>query len=193
MRYSDRPRQTLSVAELVAHIAKTATGGDVEAALADFLYAARDGAIEVFDDTGKIAPRDLWGTEINFTPFGRLIFGPFFPTWRFFGRVRWADAERLWPPAGEPAAQAAQVDGPSMPTGAPGRPTKGMHLIRGEFQRRLRENGCRPSVHQEAMELREWFCRFHPTAPPPTIGTIENNIRADYREGMAGAERCRPK
>jgi hypothetical protein len=187
MRYSDRPRPTLSIPELVGHIAETATGGDSKAALADFLHAARDGAIEVFDDTGKIAPRELWGWEINVMLLGRLNFGPAFPIWRFFGRVRWADVERLWPRACEQAAQAAQVDNPYMPTGAPRRPTTGTHLVRGEFQRRFRENLCRPSLQQEAMELREWFCRFHPTAQPPTIRTIENNIRADYRAGVAGA------
>jgi hypothetical protein len=192
MRYSDRPRPTLSITELVAHIAETTTDGDIEAALADFLHAARDGAIEVFDDTGKIVPRDLWGTEINAAPFGRLIFGPVLPIWRIFGRVRRSDAERLWSREGEPAGQAAQVDNPSMPTGAPGRPTKGMHLVRGEFQRRLRENLCRPSLREEATELQKRFRSRYPNASPPTIKTIENNIRTDLRHWVASQRQTEP-
>jgi hypothetical protein len=149
MRYSDRPRPTLSITELVAQIAETTTGGDIEAALADFLHAARDGAIDVFDDTGNSLPQDFWGKEINGGISGRVIIGPIFPIWRIFGRVRRVDAERLWSGLGEPAAH---VHNASMPTGAPGRPTKGMHLIRDEFQRRLRENACRSSVREEARE-----------------------------------------
>jgi hypothetical protein len=185
MRYSDRPRPTLSITELVAHIAKTATDGDVEAALADFLHAARDGAIEVFDDTGKIVPRDRWGTEINAWPVGRLILGPVLPIWRLFGTVRRPDAERLWSREGELAGQAAQVDNPSMPTGAPGRPTKGMHLVRGEFQRRLGLKAWKLTLREEAAELQKWFKSQYPNASPPTIKTIENNIRTDFRQSVA--------
>jgi hypothetical protein len=190
MRYSDRPRPTLSITELVTHIAETATGGDVEAALADFLHAARDGAIEVFDDTGQIVPRDRWGTEINAWPLGRFIFGPFCPIWQFFGTVRRPDAERLWSGEGGLAGQAAQVDNPNMPTGAPGRPTKGMHLVRGEFQRRLGLNACKLRLCEEATELQKWFKSQYPNASPPTIKTIENNIRTDFRHWVASQHKA---
>jgi hypothetical protein len=73
-----------------------------------------------------------------------------------------------------------------MPTGAPGRPTTGMYLIRVEFERRLGGNACKPTLREEATELRQWFCSNYPTAPPPTIKTIENKLRSDYRQHVAG-------
>jgi hypothetical protein len=70
---------------------------------------------------------------------------------------------------------------PFMPTGAPGRPSKGMHVIRIEFDRRRIANECKLSLRQEAAELECWFRHHYPTAQPVKRKTIENNIRADYR------------
>jgi hypothetical protein len=74
---------------------------------------------------------------------------------------------------------------PFMPTGAPGRPSKGMHLIRIEFDRRRIANECKPSLREEAAELEVWFRNRYPTAQPVKHNTIENNIRSDYRDRVA--------
>jgi hypothetical protein len=68
-----------------------------------------------------------------------------------------------------------------MPTGGPGRPSKGMHMIRIEFYRRRQANECKPTLREEASDLEEWFRRSYPTAQPVKRKTIENNIRSDYR------------
>jgi hypothetical protein len=78
--------------------------------------------------------------------------------------------------------RADQTSGAFMPTGAPGRPTKGMHLIRAEFEQRLGENACKSTLREEATELQLWYCRNYPKANPPTIKTIENNLRSGYRQ-----------
>jgi hypothetical protein len=70
----------------------------------------------------------------------------------------------------------------TMPTGAPGRPSKGMHLIRAEFDRRITENSCKLLLREEATDLKQWFFRENPNAQSPTVKTIENNIRADHRQ-----------
>lgn len=72
-----------------------------------------------------------------------------------------------------------------MPTGAPGRPSKGTHLIRAEFDKRRDANTCKPSLREEAAELQQWFCRQNPNRQPPTVKTIENNIRSDHRQWAA--------
>jgi hypothetical protein len=74
---------------------------------------------------------------------------------------------------------------PFMPTGAPGRPSKGMHVIRIEFDRRRIANECKPSLREEAAELEDWFRDCYATAQPVKRKTIENNIRSDYRDWAA--------
>jgi hypothetical protein len=86
-------------------------------------------------------------------------------------------AMQLWPPVGETF----------MPTAAPGRPSKGMHVIRGEFDRRRAGDECRPSLREEAGELGARFRNRHPSAQRVTRKTIENNIRADYRTWKASS------
>jgi hypothetical protein len=73
------------------------------------------------------------------------------------------------------------ADSVTLATGAPGRPAKGMHLISAEFKRRIAKNTCKPSLREEAAELEQWYRRQHPRAPSPSVKTIENNIRSDYR------------
>lgn len=80
---------------------------------------------------------------------------------------------------------ASKVGSGVMPTGAPGAPSKGMHLIVGELKRRVRENACKASLREEATELLQWFRLQHPNAQSPTIKTIENNIRDHHRQWRA--------
>jgi hypothetical protein len=65
-------------------------------------------------------------------------------------------------------------------TGAPGRPSS-MHLVVAEFARRCREFEILPSLRAEAERLEAWFKGNHPNAPRPTVRTIENRIRHEYR------------
>jgi hypothetical protein len=67
-------------------------------------------------------------------------------------------------------------------TGAPGRPSKGMHLIRAEFDRRRGANECKPSLREEATELEEWFRNNYPKAQSVKRKTIENSIRTAYKQ-----------
>jgi hypothetical protein len=84
------------------------------------------------------------------------------------------------------------TDSATLATGAPGRPTKGMHLIRAEFERRIETNTCKPSLREEATELEQWYRRQHPRAPFPKRKTIENNIRSDYRTWQAEKQPTEP-
>jgi hypothetical protein len=93
-----------------------------------------------------------------------------------------------WPPHFEPT----MTDSATPATGAPGRPSKGMHLIRAEFERRIDKNTCKPSLREEATELEQWFRRRHPRAPFPTVKTIENSIRSDYGTWKAGKHPTEP-
>jgi hypothetical protein len=102
---------------------------------------------------------------------------------------RWIETHGYhWPPHFEPA----MTDSATTATGAPGRPSKSMHLIRGEFERRIDANTCMPSLRKEATELGQWCRRQHPLAPFPTRKTIENNIRTDYRTWQAGKHSTEP-
>ena len=92
--------------------------------------------------------------------------------------IRWSrlmvtrgDVRRLWPfSAGEPAK-----------SGAPGRPTS-MHLIFDELDRRAVEGRIVIGIKEEAHALLEWIAVAHPANRRPTAKTIENQIRARYRE-----------
>ena len=80
------------------------------------------------------------------------------------------------------ALEGAPTPKPSIiPTGMPGRPSKGKDLILAELERRIAEKTCERTVRAEAAELKVWFARTYPNAQQPTIKTIENNIRAEYR------------
>jgi len=153
---------------------------------------------------GEIAPESWYQATVY--PDGKVEFGN--EPGRAFGlrrlrheiEVSNEDLLRVWPhpkPAdkaqpgsiGEPpTARADEADIAAMRTGAPGRPSKGMHLIRMEFERRLGETACKRMLREEATELRQWFYSTYPNAQPPTIKTIENNLRSDYRKHVAASD-----
>lgn len=67
-----------------------------------------------------------------------------------------------------------------MPTGTPGRPKKGIHLIMAEFERRRDTGSTEPSRKREADWLLRWFRAHHPGKEPPTVKTIYNNLPAGF-------------
>ena len=66
-------------------------------------------------------------------------------------------------------------------SGLPGRPAKSKHLIEDEFRRRALSHELADTLAMEAKALLDWLKSDHPQYPRPTIRTIENFIRADYR------------
>lgn len=103
------------------------------------------------------------------------------------------DLLSLWPLTGAEQADAADPSAASSAgsrqsatmanpyrTGAPGKPTI-RHLILAEFRRRARAGEVFPSLSAEAKALADWAARAHPLAPTPTVRTIENQIRDEYR------------
>ena len=67
-------------------------------------------------------------------------------------------------------------------SGFPGRPSKSKQLIEQEFQRRMDAGEVCSTLSDEASALLEWLQGKHPSAPPPTIKTIKNNLRGQHRE-----------
>ena len=65
-------------------------------------------------------------------------------------------------------------------TGAPGRPTKSMHLILDEARRRLADGKLEDSQQEAAKSLLAWLHSKYPDAPPPGIKSIINKL-ADLR------------
>lgn len=65
-------------------------------------------------------------------------------------------------------------------TGLPGRPTLAKHLIDDELQRRAEAGQLADTLAEEAKALLAWLRNRHPMHAPPTIGTIQNNIRIHY-------------
>lgn len=70
-------------------------------------------------------------------------------------------------------------------TGAPGRPSLSMHLIRDELLRRAKAGTCKERVGQESVALVDWLAETHPLNPRPTPKAVENNIRDKFRELQA--------
>ena len=66
-------------------------------------------------------------------------------------------------------------------SGFPGRPSKAKHLIEQEFRRRADAGEVCSTLPEEAGALLKWLKDEHPSASPPTIKTIRNNIRNRYR------------
>jgi len=95
-------------------------------------------------------------------------------------------ARKLWPPHDVGGAAENLLPTPCavpfMRTGAPGRPSMGMHIILAEFGRRRQAGLCEPLLRREAAILEKWFVASYPTAQPVTLKTIENKIRAGYRQ-----------
>jgi hypothetical protein len=73
------------------------------------------------------------------------------------------------------------TDSESLPTGDPGRPSKGWPLYSAEFERRCIAGSVAPKIAEEARLLRTWFTLNHPDAQLPTVGNIENRIRPFYQ------------
>jgi len=76
-------------------------------------------------------------------------------------------------------------------TGAPGRPTKSMHLVLNEARRRLAEGRLEESQEAAATSLRAWLRDEHPEAPPPGIKSITNQL-AKLRPRRAPVPAKRP-
>ena len=68
-----------------------------------------------------------------------------------------------------------------MPTGTPGRPKKGIDIIRAEFQRRVDAGELADSLAAESRALADWYRQTWPRRDCPTPKTIENNLREDWR------------
>ncbi|MCZ6862021.1 MAG: hypothetical protein O7I42_17380 [Alphaproteobacteria bacterium] len=66
-------------------------------------------------------------------------------------------------------------------SGYPGRPTISHHVLK-EFRRRIAVGEAFPTLKREAEALRAWAIEAHSDAPVPTTGTIENQIRSEYRK-----------
>jgi len=69
---------------------------------------------------------------------------------------------------------------PQSKTGLPGRPALAKHLIEDELCRRASVGLLAPTLIDEAKALRDWLRESHRDHAPPTVHTIENNIRAEY-------------
>jgi len=90
--------------------------------------------------------------------------------------VEKGDARARWPfpiPEGDDEAD--------LRSGMPGRPGKAKHLIEDEFKRRGQSGALAESLALEAGALLDWLSLNYPQHSRPTIRTIQNNIRADYR------------
>ena len=72
-----------------------------------------------------------------------------------------------------------------MPTGEPGRPTKGKQIYSAEHQRRCKSGIALVVLACEVDHLVAWFKTQHPEAAPPTAKTVSNRIRAAHREYKA--------
>ena len=68
-----------------------------------------------------------------------------------------------------------------MPTGLPGRPSKGIEIIRAEFERREAAGEIAASLAAESRALADWYHRAYPLRDRPSPKTIGNNIRLDYK------------
>ncbi|MEP9386778.1 hypothetical protein [Mesorhizobium sp. KR9-304] len=85
--------------------------------------------------------------------------------------VEKADVGKLWPFAMTPETA----------TGLPGRPALSRHLIEDELKRLAIAGELSPSLREQAEVLIAWLRSAHPKHAPPKTGTLENNIRNEYR------------
>ena len=69
--------------------------------------------------------------------------------------------------------------------GTPGRPTKGKYLILGEFNRRKGSQELKSKLMDECVHLKGWFEDNYANFEQPTIKTIANAIRVDFRDAKA--------
>ena len=85
--------------------------------------------------------------------------------------VEKGDVRARWPFGPAPQAR----------TGLPGRPPLSKHLIEDELRRRASAGLNAETLAEEAEALLGWLREAHPDHAPPTVRTIENNIRDEYR------------
>ena len=79
------------------------------------------------------------------------------------------------------AAPAVSDARPATHTGVAGRPTS-IQLIEREFCRRKEAGETAGSLAEEARMLNAWLEATHPSHPPATPKTIENQIKRDFRQ-----------
>lgn len=68
----------------------------------------------------------------------------------------------------------------NMRTGVPGRPPKGIEIIRAEFERRVAAGEKAASLAAESRALADWYHRAYPLCDRASPKTIANNIRSNY-------------
>lgn len=78
-----------------------------------------------------------------------------------------------------------------LPVGAPGRPSKGIGVVRAEFKRRAAAGLLAPSLAAQSRELAAWYKETYPPRPAAHPKTIENDLRPlwqaiKHRPGSAG-------
>jgi hypothetical protein len=69
-----------------------------------------------------------------------------------------------------------------VPTGVPGRPSKGIEFVKVEFERRKAAGENAASLAAEARWLANWYSQSFPARACPTAKTIENSIRPLFRQ-----------
>jgi hypothetical protein len=69
---------------------------------------------------------------------------------------------------------------PVVRTGTQGRPKKGIHFIKAEFERRRDAGKTERSRMREAEWLLNWFLAHHADKEPPTVKTIYNNLPTGF-------------
>lgn len=88
----------------------------------------------------------------------------------------------VWGDQGYLQVRVLQPEITMIPTGAPGRPSKGKQPILNEFQRRADANECEDTLEGEVRALLLWFKTHYPTAEQPTQKTVQNYTRTPYRQ-----------
>lgn len=72
----------------------------------------------------------------------------------------------------------------ALPSGDPGRPSKGYQLYVAEFERRKATGKTHLKLRTEAEHLLKWFEEKYPEAERPSVLTIENRIRVRFNERL---------
>lgn len=109
-----------------------------------------------------------------------------------------AEASPVMPQAISAALSSHQpaVEAPPAVTGTPGRPEKYISLVLAEFHRRVEAGRVEPSLAEQSRSLEAWFHETHPDKQAPTAKTIENRLRAEYRQVKSAPDtprNCPPK
>lgn len=95
--------------------------------------------------------------------------------WEPRGDRRWSDIKVV-----RDQRSQTDTDQPAR-SGAAGRPSS-MHYVEPEFERRAQSGLMKPTLKQEAATLEKWLKATHPRAPSLKAKSIENRLRARYRQ-----------